>query len=76
MQLANISIRNVSPVRIVTNYLAIAHSFWKMVVHIVKWIGTNYLQRNASHADSQLKLAIAGLKPYHTIITVRASIAP
>lgn len=76
MQSANISIRNVSFALIVANYLETVHSSWKMVMLIVKLIGTNYLLRNVLLVVSQWKRAIAGLKRCHTTITAVASIAP
>lgn len=66
------SIQNASTVSIAVNCSATSRSSLKMVIHIARPTGMNCSQQSVSHAVSQLKLAIDGLKLCHTIITANA----
>jgi len=68
-------IRPVLPVLIAVNRLEIRHFFSKPENHIAKKIGTNYIPRNVSRANSQSMRAIDGSKhsaPHITAIVSRA----
>ena len=67
MLVINNIIHNVLSVHIVKKFLQIHHFILKMVYHIVKKIGMNYLQQNALHVHYQLKLVIDGLKQFDSI---------
>lgn len=74
MLLESIGIRNASSVLTAIQPLAIHTFSWRMDCHTVRKIGMRCLRPSAWLVASQLKLAIAGLKPsIATIIRIASS---